>query len=351
MLYFILLYNFEQFLFSFNLYHNEVNMSILLTGGAGYIGSTVASILKDEGEEVIILDNLTRSKKEYLPNGIKFYEGDIDDISLLEKIYNEEKIDAIMHFAAFIEVGESVIEPYRYYENNFSKAIKFFNYFIEKGIKKIIFSSTAAVYGEPQYIPIDENHIKNPTNPYGMSKLFVERFLESVERSSDVYHVALRYFNASGAYHNFGENHKPETHLIPIILEVALGLRDKIFINGDDYDTVDGTCIRDYIHVYDIAKAHLLAYRYLSNNKQSLKVNLGSGEGYSILDIIESCRKVTGAEIPVEIRERRDGDPSTLIASSNTAEAVLGWRREYLTVDAIIESAWKYHKEKFESSK
>ena len=326
-------------------------MSILLTGGAGYIGSTVASILKEEGEEVVILDNLKRSKKEHLPTGIKFYEGDIDNISLLEKIYAEENIDAVMHFAAFIEVGESVLEPYKYYENNFSKTIKFFNYFIDKGVKKIIFSSTAAVYGEPQYIPIDEDHIKNPTNPYGMSKLFVEKFLESVDRSSDVRHVALRYFNASGAYGNFGENHNPETHIIPIILEVALGLRDKIFINGDDYNTKDGTCVRDYIHVYDIAIAHLLAYRYLSNSKESLKVNLGSGEGYSILDIIESCRKITGAEIPAEIRERREGDPSTLIASSKIAEDVLGWRREYKTVDAIIESAWKFHKAKFENNK
>ncbi len=326
-------------------------MSILLTGGAGYIGSTVASILKEEGEEVIILDNLARSKKEYLPSGIKFYEGDVDDMSLLEKIYNEEKIDAIMHFAAYIEVGESVLEPYKYYENNFSKTIKFFNYFIEKGVKKIIFSSTAAVYGEPKYIPIDEIHIKKPTSPYGMSKLFVESFLESVELSSGVHHVALRYFNASGAYGNFGENHNPETHLIPLILEVALGLRDKIFVNGNDYDTTDGTCVRDYIHVYDIAIAHLLAYRYLSNNKGSLKVNLGSGEGYSILDIIESCRKITGALIPVEVRERRLGDPSTLIASSKIAEDVLGWRRKYQTVDAIIESAWKFHKTKFDNNK
>ncbi len=326
-------------------------MSILLTGGAGYIGSIVASILKEEGEDVIILDNLSRSKKECLPSGIKFYEGDIDDVSLLEKIYVEEKIDAIMHFAAFIEVGESVLEPYKYYENNFSKTIKFFNFFINKGMDKIIFSSTAAVYGEPQYIPIDEDHIKNPTNPYGMSKLFVERFLESVERASGVHHVALRYFNASGAYGNYGENHDPETHLIPIILEVALGIRDKIFINGDDYNTTDGTCIRDYIHVYDIAKAHLLAYRYLSNNSGSLKVNLGSGEGYSILDIIESCRKITGAIIPVEVRERREGDPSTLIASSKIAEDVLGWKREYQSVDSIIESAWKFHKAKFENSK
>ena len=326
-------------------------MSILLTGGAGYIGSTVASILKEEGEEVIILDNLARSKKEYLPSGIKFYEGDVDDISLLEKIYDEEKIDAIMHFAAYIEVGESVLEPYKYYENNFSKTIKFFNYFIEKGVKKIIFSSTAAVYGEPKYIPIDEIHVKNPTSPYGMSKLFVESFLESVELSSGVHHVALRYFNASGAYGNFGENHNPETHLIPLILEVALGLRDKIFVNGNDYDTTDGTCVRDYIHVYDIAIAHLLAYRYLSNNKGSLKVNLGSGEGYSILDIIESCRKITGALIPVEVRERRLGDPSTLIASSKIAEDVLGWRRKYQTVDAIIESAWKFHKTKFDNNK
>lgn len=326
-------------------------MSILLTGGAGYIGSTVASVLKENGEDVVILDNLTRSKKEYLPAGIKFYEGNINDISLLEKICSEENIDAIMHFAAFIEVGESVLEPYKYYENNFSKTIKFFNYFVNRGIKKIIFSSTAAVYGEPQYIPIDENHTKTPTNPYGMSKLFVERFLESVDIASNVHHVALRYFNASGAYKNFGENHNPETHLIPIILEVALGLRDKIFINGNDYDTTDGTCVRDYIHVYDIAKAHLLAYRYLSSSNSSLKVNLGSGEGYSILDIIESCRKITGAIIPVEIKERREGDPSTLIASSKIAEDVLGWTREYQTVDAIIESAWKYHKEKFESKK
>jgi len=320
-------------------------MSILLTGGAGYIGSVVAEVLKESGEDIVVIDNLSSSKESYLPEDVKFYKGSIDNIDLLNKILDENKIDAVMHFAAYIEAGESVLNPYKYFNNNFSSTITLFNHLISNGIKKIIFSSTAAVYGEPDYTPIDEVHSTLPINPYGMSKLFTERYLEAEEIAHSINYVALRYFNASGAYKYLGENHDPETHIIPLILQVALGIRDKIYINGNNYDTKDGTCIRDYIHVYDIAQAHLLAYKYLSDNTCSLKINLGSGHGFSILDIINSCRKITSHAIPSEVRERRTGDPAILIASSKLAEDLLGWKRSYNNVDDIIESAWKYHKE------
>lgn len=315
---------------------------VLITGGAGYIGGTTARYLIEQGEDVVILDSLVSSNIEDVPNGAVFYKGDVADVELVSEIVKKHKIDACLHFAAFIEVAESVINPYKYFENNTAKALKLFNTLKDNGVLKIVFSSTAAVYGEPQYTPIDENHPLNPVNPYGMSKFFTENILSSFDASYNVRHVVLRYFNACGAWGGSGEKHNPETHLIPLILQVPLGKRDKIYINGTDYNTKDGTCIRDYIHVYDLARAHYAALKYLRAGGKSEKINLGSGKGFSIKEVIEVCEKVVGREIDKEVRGRREGDPAVLIASNSKAKEVLGWNIEYNNLYDIISSAYEF---------
>ena len=267
------------------------------------------------------------------------------DTALVTEIVKKHNIDACLHFAAFIEVAESCQNPYKYFENNTSKALILFNTLKDNGVLKIVFSSTAAVYGEPEYTPIDEMHPLKPVNPYGLSKFFTENILSSFDASYNVRHVALRYFNACGAWGGSGEKHNPETHLIPLILQVPLGKREKIYINGTDYNTKDGTCIRDYIHVYDLAHAHYLALNYLRAGGRSEKINLGTGKGFSIKEVIEVCEKVAGKEINKEIRGRRAGDPAILIASNSKAKEILGWDIKYNDLFDIVKSAYLFHKD------
>lgn len=322
---------------------------ILVTGGAGYIGGTTARYLIEQGEQVVILDSLVSSKEEDVPKNAIFYKGDIADTELVTNIVKKHHIEACLHFAAFIEVAESVENPYKYFENNTSKSLILINTLKNNGVSKIVFSSTAAVYGEPKYTPIDENHPLNPVNPYGMSKFFTENILSSFDASSNVRFVALRYFNACGAWGGSGEKHNPETHLIPLILQVPLGKREKIYINGTDYNTPDGTCIRDYIHVYDLANAHYLALKYLRAGGKSEKINLGTGKGFSIKEVIEVCEKVAEKEINKEIRGRRAGDPAVLIASNKKAKEILGWNITYNNLYDIVQSAYLFHSNIFKS--
>lgn len=318
-------------------------MSILITGGAGYIGGSVVHYLLEKGEKVVVLDNLSKSKPEAVNDAAIFYNGDISDRVLLADIISKHNIQECLHFAAFIEVGESVKEPCKYFNNNTCCALDLFETLKDNGVKRIVFSSTAAVYGEPEYTPIDEEHPKNPTNPYGASKLFTEKILDCLELSDGVRHVALRYFNACGAYGR-GEDHNPETHLIPLVLQVALGKREYISIYGNDYQTFDGTCVRDYIHVADLAHAHYLALVYLRNGGVSQKINLGNGRGFSVNEVINMARKVTGHPIPAIITPRREGDPSTLIASSDKALELLGWKQSHAELEEMITTAWEWHK-------
>lgn len=318
---------------------------VLVTGGAGYIGGTTARYLIEKGEQVVILDSLVSSNIEDVPSGAVFYKGDVDDTALVTEIVKKHNIDACLHFAAFIEVAESCQNPYKYFENNTSKALILFNTLKDNGVSKIVFSSTAAVYGEPEYTPIDEMHPLKPVNPYGLSKFFTENILSSFDASYNVRHVALRYFNACGAWGGSGEKHNPETHLIPLILQVPLGKREKIYINGTDYNTKDGTCVRDYIHVYDLARAHYLALKYLRAGGKSEKINLGTGKGFSIKEVIDVCEKVTGMEINKEVRGRRAGDPAVLIASNKKAKDILGWDIKYNDLFDIVKSAYLFHKD------
>ena len=322
-------------------------MAILVTGGAGYIGSHAVKILHDRNYEVVAIDNLVKGHEQALKiSNAKFYNGDISDKNLLDKIFKENKIDGIMHFAAYSLVGESQEQPYKYYKNNVSGTLELLNSMIDNGVKYIVFSSTAATYGNPENTPILEDDVQRPINTYGETKLAVEKMLECFERASGVKYITLRYFNVAGAYKTgeIGEDHEPETHIIPIILQVANGKRDKINIFGDDYNTSDGTNIRDYIHVEDLIDAHIKAFEYLKRENKSNSFNLGSGGGYSNLELVNAARKITGHAIPCEITERRPGDPDILIASSEKAEKILGWKREYKSIESIIESAWKWHK-------
>ncbi|WP_273321440.1 UDP-glucose 4-epimerase GalE [Vallitalea guaymasensis] len=320
-------------------------MAILVCGGAGYIGSHTVARLLEKGKEVIVFDNLQKGHREAVPENIKLCVGDLRDKDALEKVFSENKIEAIIDFAADSLVGESVTEPLKYYNNNMYGTMCLLEKMKEHGIKYIVFSSTAATYGEPESIPIMETDRTMPTNPYGETKLSVEKMLKWSDNAYGIKYTALRYFNAAGAHidGHIGEDHSPESHLIPIILEVALGKREKIFIFGNDYPTEDGTCVRDYIHVTDLADAHILALERLQNGGESTVFNLGNGKGFSVKEVIEVARKVTGRTITVEEAERRAGDPAVLIASSEKAVKELGWKPEYNSLERIIESAWKWH--------
>lgn len=318
-------------------------MSILVTGGAGYIGSVTAQDLKETGEEVVVIDNLVYGHREAVDPSIPFYEGNIGDKELIGKILSEHQIDACMHFSAYAYVGESVEKPQKYFENNVAQTLGLLDVLIERGVKKFVFSSTCASYGEPEYIPIDEKHPQRPTNPYGWSKFMVERILESYDTAYGLKFVALRYFNACGATETHGEHHEPETHLIPLVLFTAQGKRDSISIYGDDYPTEDGTAIRDYIHISDLSSAHLLALKHLQRGGGSEFINLGNGNGYSVREVIEAARKVTGREIKAKVTPRRAGDPSRLIADAGKASEVLGWNPKFPEIEKIIESAWNWH--------
>lgn len=321
-------------------------MSILILGGAGYIGSHTVYELIEQNEEVIVADNLDTGHIEAIHPKAKFYQGDIRDKDFLDNIFKKEKIDSIIHFAAYSLVGESMSNPLKYYENNLYGTMILLKSMIDNNINKIVFSSTAATYGEPENIPILENDKTFPKNTYGETKLSMEKMFKWIAEAYDFRYVSLRYFNACGAHISgkIGEDHNPETHLIPLILQVPLKKRSHINIFGDDYDTKDGTCIRDYIHVSDIANAHILAIKYLQNNGKSNIFNLGNDIGFSVKEVIESARDITGHNIPAQIDKRRLGDPATLIASSEKARQILGWNPIYTNIDEIISTAWKWHK-------
>jgi UDP-glucose 4-epimerase len=318
-------------------------MAILVTGGAGYIGSIVVEDLQAKGENVVVLDNLVYGHKQAIGENTVFYEGDIGDGDLIRKILSEHEIEACMHFSAFTYVGESVEKPKIYYQNNVAQTLKLLDVLIENNVKKFVFSSTAAVFGEPQKIPIDETHPQNPTNPYGWSKLMVEKILQSYDAAYGLKFVALRYFNACGASENCGEDHNPETHLIPLVLFAAQGRRESISIFGDDYPTPDGTALRDYIHISDLSQAHVLALKHLGIGGNSEFINLGNGQGFSVKEVIETAKKITGKPIEARIAPRRAGDPSRLVADSKKAREVLGWNPQFPDLESIIESAWKWH--------
>ena len=321
-------------------------MAILVLGGAGYIGSHTVYELIEQGEDVVIADNLLTGHIEAIHPKAKFYQGDIRDKDFLDNIFKKEKIDAVIHFAAFSLVGESMTEPLKYYDNNLYGTMVLLKSMVENGVDKIVFSSTAATYGEPENIPIKEDDRTFPTNTYGETKLAMEKMFKWVSFAHDLKFVSLRYFNACGAHKNglIGEDHNPETHLIPLVLRVANGKREDIKVFGNDYDTKDGTCIRDYIHVTDLAKAHILAVEYLKKGNKSDIFNLGNGIGFSVNEVIESARKVTGHSIPSKIAPRRAGDPAKLVASSEKAKNILGWKPVYTNLDDIISSAWNWHK-------
>ncbi|MCJ7842239.1 UDP-glucose 4-epimerase GalE [Lederbergia sp. NSJ-179] len=319
-------------------------MAILVCGGAGYIGSHAVAELLGRGEEVVVVDNLQKGHQAALLDDAKFYEGDIRDLAFLDKVFTENNIEAVMHFAANSLVGESVHVPLDYYDNNVGGAISLLQAMKKHQVHKIVFSSTAAVFGEPKEIPILETAETSPTNPYGETKLAIEKMLKWAEQAHGIHYVVLRYFNVAGAHPNgiVGEDHEPETHLIPIILQVALGKREQISIFGDDYDTPDGTCIRDYIHVIDLVEAHLLAIEKLRKTGESGIYNLGNGNGFSVKEVIEAARKVTKKDIPAVVAPRRAGDPAKLVASSEKAKKELGWKPQHASLESMIGSAWDW---------
>lgn len=320
-------------------------MSILVLGGAGYIGSHAVDQLINQGNDVVVVDNLLTGHRHAIHNDARFYEGDVRDKAFLQSVFEKEKIDGVIHFAASSLVGESVEKPLKYFNNNVYGMQILLEVMEEFDVKHIVFSSTAATYGEPEVSPITETTPTNPKNPYGESKLMMEKMMKWCDNAYGMKFVALRYFNVAGAKadSSIGEDHDPETHLVPIILQVALGQRKELAIFGDDYDTPDGTCIRDYVHVEDLIAAHILALEYLKAGNESNIFNLGSNNGYSVKEMLEAAREVTQKEIPAKVAPRRAGDPGTLVASSEKAKSVLGWEPEYTDVKKIIETAWNWH--------
>lgn len=321
-------------------------MAVLICGGAGYIGSHAVRALLAAGEAVVVADNLQTGHRQAVHLAAKFYEADIRDAAALDRIFVENEIDAVVHFAANSLVGESMTEPLKYFNNNVYGMQSLLEAMVRHGVTRIVFSSTAAVYGEPERVPILESDATAPTNPYGETKLAMERMMQWVSRANGVRFVSLRYFNVAGAAEDgsIGEDHAPETHLIPLILQVPLKKRAHITVFGDDYATPDGTCIRDYIHVVDLVNAHLRALAYLRAGGQSDIFNLGNGMGFSVKEMIEAARAATGEEIPVVLGERRAGDPGQLVASSEKARRVLKWQPRHTDMKEIVESAWKWHK-------
>jgi UDP-glucose 4-epimerase len=321
-------------------------MTILVLGGAGYIGSHTVYALIEKGVDVVVIDNLETGHIEAVHEKARFYKGDIRDRAFVDSVLDKEKIDAVIHFAANSLVGESMVNPLKYYDNNVNGTKVLLQSMVAHGLDKIVFSSTAATYGEPEKVPILETDRTEPTNTYGETKLAMEKMFKWTDRAHGLKYVSLRYFNACGAHVSgkIGEAHSPETHLIPLILQVPLGQREYISIFGDDYDTSDGTCIRDYIHVTDLAQAHILAVDYLMKGNESNIFNLGNGVGFTVKEVIDTARKVTGHEIPAKITERRAGDPARLIASSDKARQVLLWKPEHADLEEIISTAWNWHK-------
>jgi len=321
-------------------------MNFLVTGGAGYIGGTVATILMQAGHRVTVLDNLCHSKRSEVPEGAEFVEADIADRVKVEALLRELQPDGVLHFAALIEAGDSMRVPEVYFRNNTASTLALLEAMHATGVKKLVFSSTAAVYGEPKSVPIEETAELSPTNAYGESKLLVEYMLQWLHKIHGLRYASLRYFNVAGALPHRGEAHEPESHIIPLILDVALGRRKSISIFGDDYATPDGTCIRDYIHVRDLADAHVLALNALSEHDR-LILNLGNGSGFSVKEVVDSARRVTGHAIPVEMKERRPGDPARLVAGSEKAKTVLGWKPQISDIDSIVKSAWEWQQQRY----
>ncbi|MGA2808820.1 MAG: UDP-glucose 4-epimerase GalE [Terracidiphilus sp.] len=336
-------------------------MKILVTGGAGYIGGTVAGLLAQNGHQAVVFDNLSHGRRDLLPPGVEFIEGELADRPALENLFISAKasgkpFDGVLHFAALIEAGESMVHPEQFFRNNTASTLALLEAILAHGPRRLVFSSTAAVYGEPEVVPIPEDARLQPTNAYGESKLLVEHMLDWFHRIHGLRSAALRYFNVAGAPEGAdgitrGEAHDPESHLIPLVLDVALGRRQSIRIYGEDYPTPDGTCIRDYIHVSDLADAHLLALSALEAApaaQRRLVFNLGNGKGFSVREVIESARRVTGHPIPAEVHPRRAGDPAVLVASSEKAIHELGWKPNYTQLDDILRTAWIWHQKRYD---
>lgn len=317
-------------------------MAILVTGGAGYIGSVTIERLQAKGEQVVVLDDLARGHRAALPPDIPFYQGKIGDRELVARIAREHSLESCIHFAALIEVGESVKDPAKYFENNVGHGIAFLGELVQAGVRRLVFSSTAAIYGDPDEIPITEQSRKWPKNPYGWSKLFMERLLDAYDTAYGMEFLALRYFNAAGATERCGEDHRPESHLIPNVLAAALAQEQAIRVFGNSYPTPDGTPIRDYIHVVDLADAHIRSLEYLRSGGHSDFLNLGTGKGYSVLDVVACAREITGRDIPARIEPPRAGDPARLIADPSKAKAVLGWEPAVSDLPSIVRSAWQW---------
>jgi len=318
-------------------------MAILVTGGAGYIGSVMVELLCERGEEVVVLDDLFRGHSAAIPPNLPFFAGQIGDGELVGKICREHNIEACIHFAALAYVGESVSEPKRYFENNVSQGIALLDALLAGGVRRFVFSSTCATYGEPVRVPIDEKHPQAPTNPYGWSKLFMEKILAAYDVAYGLQYVALRYFNAAGATARCGEHHEPETHLIPNVISAALGKLPFVSVFGGDYPTPDGTAIRDYIHVTDLCSAHVLALDHLRRGGGSEFINLGNGQGYSVMQVIETARRVSQRPIEARVEPDRPGDPSRLVAESTKARLLLGWKPKFPDLEMIIRTAWDWH--------
>jgi UDP-glucose 4-epimerase len=317
--------------------------TILVVGGAGYIGSHMLKMLLGAGYQVVTLDNLSGGYRDAVLGG-DFVFGDTADREGLDRLFADYAFDGVMHFASFIEVGESVKNPSKYYQNNVAATLNLLDTMVAHGVKKIIFSSTAAIFGEPQYVPLDEQHPKQPINPYGLSKWIIEQILANYDHAYGLKFVCLRYFNAAGAdpEGQLGERHDPETHLIPLVLQAASGRRESITVYGQDYDTPDGTCIRDYVHINDLCQAHLLALKQLFAGAESAAYNLGNSEGFSVKQVIDVAKEVTGRTIPVIMGERRGGDPARLVADSKRAQTILGWQPQYAELATIIAHAWQW---------
>jgi UDP-glucose 4-epimerase len=316
-------------------------MRVLVVGGAGYIGSHMVKLLLDRGLSVTTLDNFVTGHRDAILGG-EVIEGDIGDRPLLDRVFSVQRYDCVMHFASFIQVGESVAQPGKYFRNNVAGTLTLLEAMVEHRAPSFIFSSTAAIFGDPEYVPIDEDHPKRPVNPYGASKLMVEQMLADFDRAHGLRSVSLRYFNAAGAHPDgiLGERHEPETHLIPLVLRAASGRGAKLKVFGTDYDTPDGTCIRDYVHIVDLCEAHLVAMEYLISGGPRQQFNLGNGDGFSVLEVIRMAEAVTGRTVPYEIAERRAGDAARLVADSRKAREILGWRPRYPDLRAIIQDAW-----------
>jgi UDP-glucose 4-epimerase len=322
-------------------------VKILITGGAGYIGGTVTQLLLDRGHTVVVYDNLCHAHRSMVPAGATFVEGDVADTKRLDELFADGSFAGVMHFAALIEAGDSMRVPEVYFRNNTAATLNLLEAAVKNNLQKFVFSSTAAVYGEPLSTPINEDAALIPTNPYGESKLLVEKMLAWMHRIHGLRYASLRYFNVAGAIPGRGEAHEPESHLIPLILDVALGRRKNIKIFGQDYPTPDGTAVRDYIHVQDLAEAHLLAFDALDQRHRMI-YNLGNGQGFTVRQVVESARRVTGHPIPVEELPRRPGDPAVLIASSEKIETELGWKPKFPQLDDILHSAWEWHQQRYQ---